>query len=291
MEKAEVRYADVYDNIEVVGIEDWRVEKKKKNLLYKTLDIIGFQDAEVIYMGQKFKVAYTKEQADKLNIPYKHWKDVRVFDLPAYVLFADNWVGLCFKAISMQWTLMLVTPIGDRMLYRKASRGGKITPLDPYFDILNAPVNFDIRQKLIKMPYNKKLILSQLMAKGCTMRELSVYFFKHLKPAKRKYFKTMMESQEVKAMATDAVKQALDRAGLSEDYVIEMAKNAEKMAIENRNVKALVDLIREVAEWTGFHDKNVVKTSESAEMIDYEKDLLTAKETEKSIKLVKKTEE
>ena len=61
--------------------------------------------------------------------------------------------------------------------------------------------------------------------------------------------------------------------------------------LERKDTRSLVALIGEVANWTGFNDKDVVKTTDTVEAIDYEKDLLTMKETEQKLKLTKKTEE
>ena len=141
------------------------------------------------------------------------------------------------------------------------------------------------------MPYGKAAIVASLMASGCDVDQIQIYFANNISPVSRNQVKLMMAKKVVKEMATKKVDQALEEAGMTPDFVIEWAKDAHRLILERKDTRSLVALIGEVANWTGFNDKDVVKTSETVEAIDYEKDLLTMKETEQKLKLTKKTEE
>ena len=291
MSDREIGFADVFDNVEVISLEMYKEHSTRKTKMVKVIDQIGFDKAEVKFLDKVWRVAYTKSEADKLGVKYVHYSEFKHTDAPGYVLFEDQWVGFVMKAFLLQWTFLVVTPIGDRTFYRKNRRTGAITSAKPSFDVLNAPFNMDVRNRLANMPYGKKQIVASLMASGCDANQIQVYFANNVSPISRRHIKVMMARKEIKEMATKKVDQALEEAGMTPDFVIEWAKDAHRLILERKDTRSLVALIGEVANWTGFNDKEVVKTTDTIEAIDYEKDLLTMKETEQKLKLTKKTEE
>ena len=74
------------------------------------------------------------------------------------------------------------------------------------------------------------------------------------------------------------------------NFVIDWAMEAQNLIKTTKNAKAYVELIKEVANWAGFNDKDTETTTQSLELIDYHKDLKSLEEKKQTAKLTQTVE-
>ena len=237
--------------------------------------------------GKQWRVAYREDEAKLVNLSYVHWRDTDPahMEYPCYVQYECGWIALTIDWFSTPMTLNLVTALGHRILSSKSTRAGNIKP---YFDIMKRPIT--LQKAYGANVYTKKALVAGLMACNCNLDQIAQYF-KYLPGTnQRRKIKTYMAKKEVIKMATEEVKQALGELGITPEYIINQMKEALEYAKKTKNAKALVEGVKEMANWTGFNDKDTKTKTQAIELIDYHKDLATLETETKKVKLIETKE-
>lgn len=271
------------------NFEEIREYLKFRTRTIKVADIVGIDLAEVEYEDKIYPIAYTPEKAKELGIKYTHWGNADFINLetPCYVQFADRWIGLVLEVVASLGSIVLLTPIGQRAVIAAAGHRNQ-KRLTPYFDLSNKPIAFYKYRG--NNDITKSYVVARLMAAGCSVDEISAFFKRDRSLDNRKKIKQMMSQRSVKEMASKMVKEALDERGIDPSFVIDWALEAQNLIKTTKNAKAYVELIKEVANWTGFNDKETETTTQSVELIDYHKDLKSLEEKKQSAKLTQTVE-
>ena len=250
-------------------------------------DAIGIDIAQAEFNGKIYQVAYTLEKAKELGIEYTDWDKADFSNLktPCYVRFYDDWVGLVFEVVASLGSVVLMTPLGQRPV--TSGSNSKLKIIKPYFNLVNKPVTYTSGKVDTK---TKKYMVAKMMSAGCSVEEIAAFFKRDTSLNTKSKIKTIMMKKDVREMATKMVKEALNERGIDPNFVIDWALEAQNLIKTTKNAKAYVELIKEVANWAGFNDKDTETTTQSVELIDYHKDLKSLEEKKQSAKLTQTVE-
>jgi len=281
-------FLEKWKKIEVVQIGS--ESNLVKNVGFKVLtmiDKVGIDKALVKFDDCIYRVAYSQEEADSIGVKYHDYKtvDYTAIQYPCYLLFADKWVGVVFGVYNIMNKAMAITGLGERLCMVKIMNQNKFeTNNEIYLDLNNKPADLDAYKDA---PISKGMMVAQLLASGCNVEQIVQYFSNDPTLRRKRTINRIINTKGVRQMATKLVKEALAEKGLDPSLVIDWALEAKNMCTRNNNPKALVDLIRETAEWAGFHDKDTETKTDTVELVDYHKDMLTLNESKQTIKLKK----
>ncbi len=280
-----------WDDIRVANDLDNK-QVRKLNSRMRAVNAIGFEKLEVFIGDVKYRVAYSKEEADELNIKYVEWQKVKQHPLvfPFYVLFADNWVAIILGIFKMGRWKAAVTPLGWRLLFYDGlvTKRRKQPPL-PIFDIIknnNVDLFCNDKQSL----KTRKQMIALMLAHGCNTEQIKAYFSNDTNYNKTKKIKQYCSKKEVRDMANEFVKKTLEERGITPDFVIDEFYEAVSMAKEKKNLRALVEILKEFANWTGFNDKDTKTMKNTFEMVNYHEDMAKLTSQKEVVKLSQEKE-
>jgi len=278
-----------WKSVEIIKTgEESNIVKNVCSKLLTVTDKIGLDKALIKFDDKIYRMAYSVEEADKLGIEYHDYRtvDYTAIKYPCYLLFADNWVGALFGIFNITFKIMVITGIDERICMIKNKLTNTYTSnLDIYLDLNNKPA--ELVNSSNDVPLTKKVIIAHLLASGCNTDQITQYFANDPALSRRRQVNRIINTKGTREMATKIVKEALADKGLDPSLIIDWAIEAKNMCTRNNNPKAFVDLIRETAEWAGFHDKDTETKTDTVELIDYHKDMLTLNETKQTVKLKK----
>jgi len=255
-----------------------------------------FSKIKIDYRGKEYVVAYTKEEADRLGIEYKYYKDLirKTNTFPMYVLFDDDLVGICFYIYIIGKWKAVVTALGFRMIHYDSKfdmdHPGKLKKVIPpcYFDVNNQPFNLSLTGA--ESSKTKKQLIAMLLAYGCSTKQIAAYFTQDERLTKLATIKTICNNKEVRQMANKFVKDVLAERGITPDKVLDYYEEAIEMAKKSKNAKAFIEICRDFAKWTGFDDKETQTQQNMIEATNYHEDMAKLTKSQETIKLTQQKE-
>ena len=265
-------------------VNDFTIFNKK---FVKVADAVGIDLVQVEFQDKIYQCAYSLDKANELGIKYTDWDKADYSNLktPCYIRFYDNWVGLVLEVVASLGSVVLMTAFGQRPVLAGTNKIQKV--IKPYFDLANKPILY-ATGKADKR--TKTYMIAKLMSSGCSIEEITAFFKRDNSLNSRQKIKRIMRTKEVKEMATKMVRDALNERGINPDFVIDWAMEAQNLIKTTKNAKAYVELIKEVANWAGFNDKDTETVTQTAELVDYHKDLKSLEEKKQTAKLTQTIE-
>ena len=276
---------------------DWEsirfLDGKERNRVRAAVNRIKVDSEEALKVavieceGVVYRMAYTKEEADSINLVYYHWTDDFTSDMfPCYIQYECGYIGITFDMFKCGSGYQVVTCLGYRTIRDKRD-GRQCKP--PYLDPNKMPANVNAYSEVDKRTMAD--ILANLIASGCTLDQVTQYFANNKFIGRRYRIKQWMKRKDIRLMATKQVKSVLDSLGYSDQRVVELLGEAIDLAKKTKNAKALMEAVREVAIWRGFNDKDTETVERTAEITDYHKDMQKLEESKRTVKLIEKTEQ
>ena len=282
-------FLETYKNLTVFSLTDMRTIDNKSQTLQTATDAVGLEKALIKFDETIYRMAYRKEEADRIGLDYHDYRDAKWESLsfPCYVLFEDNWVGLCLYITNLIHKVSVITALGERVVDAPRNKEHANKKIKSYFDLNNKPACLTSR-KLGGM--TKSIMIARLMSAGCNVQQIEQYFANDPTLRRKQKILKIMKKKEVKAMASKMAREALRERGIDPDFVIDMTIEALEMIKAKKDTRSFVTLIQETADWTGFKDKETETTTDTLELIDYNKDLKTLTESKKTAKLTHEAE-
>ena len=282
-------FLETYKNLSVFSLTDMRTIDNKSQTMQTATDAVGLEKALLKYDDEIYRMAYSKEEADSIGLDYHDYRDAKWENLsfPCYVLFEDNWVGLCLYIVRVTSHISVITALGERVVDAPRNKEHTNKQIKSYFDLNNKPASLTSR-RLGGM--TKSIMIARLMSAGCNVQQIEQYFANDPTLRRKQKILKIMKKKEVKAMASKMAREALRERGIDPDFVIDMTIEALEMIKAKKDTRSFVTLIQETADWTGFKDKETETTTDTLELIDYNKDLKTLTESKKTAKLTHEAE-
>ena len=249
-----------------------------------------FSSVMMVVDGKEMRMAYTKEEADSIGLEYIHYSKLDVYTacFPLYMEFACGWIALVLDWFTAPISINVVTPMGFRELVWKRHKIGESFEHKPYFDVAKIPLYF--KRMTGKAVFTKKAMVAGLMACNCDVEQITKYF-QHLPVANlRNKIKATMKDKEVIKLATETVKRALEDKGITPEWIIEQMCEAMELSKKTKNSRSLVDAVKEMANWTGFNEKNTKTNVKELEFTNYHEDMKNLTSDTNKVKMVEKKE-
>tara|TARA_R100000781_G_scaffold13772_1_gene11808 strand:+ start:2232 stop:3029 length:798 start_codon:yes stop_codon:yes gene_type:complete len=216
--------------------------------------------------GKVWYSIYTKDEAEKSNIPYKHWKEV---DAGEYALSDDEIVALVISKktyphkASGSDSVYLRFPWGYHMFqpkYKntKLNAMGRKTP-----HTLSGKSQLEVRagqdkMKNLAMAYAQTMDynLSIDMALGSTT------------PQENRKWKRHMKSEVFKSMVRKELQELLMGHGLTQDATMELLNDTIEMAKNKKDITNLMRAAEKLMDLHGMNDKQKTVTTQSLEAVE-----------------------
>jgi len=219
--------------------------------------------------GKIFYSIYTKGEADKQGIDYKHWKEVNQGE---YALSDDEVVALVIKKTSYPHektsgkSIYLRFPWGYFMYQphyttTKLLAEGRKTP-----HTMSGKSQLEVRagqnkMQNLAMAYAQTMDfnLSIDMALGSTT------------PREHRKWKRHMKSEVFKGMVRTELEALLSDTGKGKDYTLDLLEKAIQMAIEKKDVTNLMRATEKLMDLHGMNEKTKTVTTHQIEAVQTKK--------------------
>jgi hypothetical protein len=219
--------------------------------------------------GKVYYSIYTKDEADKQGIEYKHWKEVNEGE---YALSDDKLVALVIKKtfyphektsgksiyLRFPWGYFMYQP---HYKTRKLLAEGRSTP-----HTMSGKSQLDVRagqdkMKNLAMAYAQTMDynLSIDMALGSTT------------PGEHRKWKRHMKSEVFRGMVRSELEALLADTGKDKEYTLDLLDKAIQMAVEKRDVTNLMRATEKLMDLHGMNEKTKTVTTHQIEAIQTKK--------------------
>ena len=217
---------------------------------------------DINHRDERGRVAYSiyrEEEAKKIGINYKYWKEAEEGE---YALSDDGFVALVLK----------------RKLYNN-DRGGKNIYLKmPYGYVMYNPKyptkRFNAEGRSTPHTFSGKPQL-EVKSKQAKMQNLAMCYVAtnfnrdlaidmaigSLDPSQLRSWRRKMKSEIYQDMVKKEVQEALVDHGLTEDFVLRTEKEALEIAKEKKDVSNMMRIVENLQDLHGMKDKKVIKTT------------------------------
>lgn len=246
-----------------------------------------FDNVLLLIDGIEYRLAYKKEDADKMGIEYTHWSKFKapMAKYPCYVEFECGWVAIVLDWFSAPHSINVITGMGHRVIENNNKNN---YDMKPYFDIEKKPVRLFGKSGVNK--YTRKALVAGLMALNCNHEQICAYYKGSPEKQLRTNIKSMMRNKEVIKMATEEVKNALADLGITPEYILKGMNKAIDLAEKKGRVDVLVTAWDKLATYAGFYDKDTKTKTNAIEFTSSTTDLQTLQEDIQKVKLVQQQE-
>ena len=207
---------------------------------------------------------YRKDEADKEDLEYIHWKDADAGD---YALSDDNYVSKLLTKISyagnrgfdnyylrFPWGYTFYnTKYPGKKLLVKGRKTNTTMSGEPHHDVKCKSDKY----KNLAMVYAK--LMDADMAINMTFGSVS--------DSQRRSWKRTIRTMAFKHMVREELQSILQEHGLTETYTLDLLEKTIGMAKDKKDVTNLMRAIENLQDMHGMKDKNQIKTVEQIEAI------------------------
>ena len=229
---------------------------------------------------------YTKKEADKDNVRYRHWKEAQQGE---YAISDDDIVAKVIKRkvyldkarkssnnyIRLPWGYHFFSDTGkSKPLNAKGRKSAYTMSGKPYMEVAKNQE----KMKNLAMVYSK--VLNSDMA-----IEIA---FGVIDDRQKRRWKRMIKTEVFSNMVSEKLNELLGKHALTEEYTIKLLKETIEAAKIKNDITNLLKCVDNLQEMHGMKDKNIVKTTQKLEatttkkLVDdiFEEEKLLAEKTE-----------
>ena len=213
-------------------------------------------------VGKKTYTIYTKDEADKQNIPYSHWKTAKEGE---WALSDDGFVSKIIKKKSyasknevdniylrFAWGYHFFNPKYKGKELNVKGRKSNTTLSG------KRPIEVKAKQERMK---NLAMVYAQTMNTGKTIEKVCG----EVNPGEERRIQRYMRTEVFKDMVREELQKLLSDHGLTEDYTLDLLQQGIQMAKDKKDITNLLRVVENLQDMHGMKDKHLVKTTDRLE--------------------------
>ena len=231
-------------------------------------------------VGKKTYTIYTKDEADKENIPYSHWKNAGEGE---WALSDDGFVSKIITKksytsknevdniyIRFAWGYHFFNPKYKGKELNVKGRKSNTTLSG------KRPIEVKAKQERMK---NLAMVYAQTMDTGDTIKKVCG----EVDSGQERRIKRYMRTEVFKDMVRDELQKLLSEHGMTEHYTLDLLKESIGMARDKKDVTNLIRVAENLQDMHGMKDKHLVKTTDRIETTSTTKLIDELREEEKKL--------
>tara|TARA_R100000781_G_scaffold114966_1_gene88162 strand:- start:5669 stop:6427 length:759 start_codon:yes stop_codon:yes gene_type:complete len=231
-------------------------------------------------VGKKTYTIYTKDEADKENLPYSHWKDAKEGE---WALSDDDFVSKVITKknyptknamdniyLRFAWGYHFFNPKYKGKELNVKGRKSNTT--------LSGKRPIEVKSKQERMK-NLAMVYAQTMNTGETIGKVCG----EVKPGEERRIKRYMRTEVFKDMVREELQKLLSEHGLTEHYTLDLLEQSIVMAKDKKDITNLIRVVENLQDMHGMKDKHLVKTTDKIEATSTTKLIDELREEEKKL--------
>ena len=231
-------------------------------------------------VGKKTYTIYTKDEADKVELSYNHWKSAKEGE---WALSDDGFVSKVIKKKSypsnneidniylrFAWGYHFFNPkysgkdLNVKGRHSNTTLSGK------------RPIKVKAKQEEMK---NLAMVYAQTMSTKETIEKVCG----EVESGKERRIKRYMRTETFKDMVREELQKLLTEHGLTEHYTLDLLEEAIGMARDKKDITNLIRVTENLQDMHGMKDKHLVKTTDKIEATSTTKLIDELREEEKKL--------